>query len=136
MANHTEAEICNWALEIISRKALGEDADADTYARAKAVYISLHDDLKRDYENRYKSNRMSWSYDAVPDSYFANIVGILAGELTLFLPCSNEAAQRGLAAREVAEIAIANKFQRAPADSSRFDEALSPIYNHRDRTGW
>lgn len=136
MANHTNVEVCNWALEIINRKALGEDADADTFARANAVYLSLHEDLRRDYENKFKANRMSWNYDAVPDAYFSDIVGILAGQLTLFLPCSNEAAQRGLAAREVAEIAIANKFQRSPSDTNRFDEMLSPVYNHRDRTGW
>jgi len=136
VANHTNTEVVNWALEIINRKALGEDADADTFARANAVYLSLHEDLRRTYEERFKANRLSWSYDAVPDAYYADVVGILAGQLTLFLPCSAEATARGTAARQQAEIAIANKFQRLPvSDTSRFDEMLSPIYNKEEWSG-
>lgn len=136
MATHTNTEVVNWALEIINRKAAGEDADADTFGRADAVYVSLHEQLRRDYEQIYKGNRMSWSYDAVPDAYYADIVGILAGQLTMFLPCSAEAAQRGLAAMQQGEVAIASKFQRTNPDAPRFDEMLNPAYNSRDWTGW
>lgn len=136
MATKTDTDVINFALEIINRKGAGEDADADTFGRALSVYISLHETLRRNYEELFRANRMSWNYNAVPEIYFSDIVGILAGQLTLYLPCSAEATARGIAARQQAEIAIANKFQRLPvSDTSRFDEMLSPIYNHEEWSG-
>lgn len=130
MATKTTTDVVTMALQIMNVIGAGETPSAEDSAVAEAVYQALHEDMRVEYADLYKSARVSWNRNAVPEEWYAHVAALLAGRLAPgFAKASATGKENAIGAAEIADRAIRRRLARYNPDATRFDEAMSPRYS-------